>query len=175
VGFARQQRVVFATLLVGYASFYLCRANVDAAVPLLVDGGWKKDEIGPILSIAVACYAVGKVVLGAIGDVIGGKRIMLVAIAGSIVATVGIGLSAGIAMFAAFAMATASSSRADGAGSCTSSRGGSARATWRVMGALSTSYEIGNVCALLFCGALAESGLGWQSATTTPTTRRFAD
>jgi MFS transporter, OPA family, glycerol-3-phosphate transporter len=161
---ARSRRVVFTTLLVGYASFYLCRANVDAAVPLLVEDGWSKTRIGGVLSIAVACYAIGKVVLGAVGDVLGGKRIMLVAIAGSVVATVGIGLSAGFAAFAAFAMMNRFFQSGGWGGLV------HVVARWfpparhgAVMGALSTSYEIGNVCALVFCGALARSGLGWRA------------
>ena len=164
VRFSRQQTAVMATLLVGYAAFYLCRANVDAAVPLLVEGGWSKTEVGRVLSMATACYAIGKVVLGAIGDVVGGKRIILLAIVGSVAATVGIGLSSGLVAFAAFAMAN----RFFQAGGW----GGLVHvvARWfpparhgEVMGRLSTSYDVGNICALLFCAALAQSGLGWRS------------
>ena len=160
----RQPRVVFFTLLVGYGSFYLCRANVDAAVPLLVADGWSKSEIGRVLSIAVACYAVGKVVLGAIGDVVGGKAIILVAIVGSVAATFGIGLSAGLATFAVFAMLNRFFQSGGWGGLVhVVARWFPPEQSGRVMGALSTSYELGNVCALAFCGVLVRSGLGWRS------------
>ncbi len=160
----RQRRVVFVTLLVGYASFYLCRANVDASVPLLVADGWSTIEIGRVLSIAVACYAVGKVVLGAIGDVVGGKAIMLVAIVGSVAATFAIGLSAGIATFAVFAMMNRFFQSGGWGGLVhVVARWFAPERHGAVMGALSTSYEIGNVIALVFCGLLVRSGLGWRA------------
>jgi sugar phosphate permease len=161
--FSRQQTIVLVTLLVAYASFYLCRANVDAAVPLLVEGGWgTKTEIGRVLSIATACYALGKVVLGVVGDAIGGKRVMLLAIAGSVAATVGIGFSEGLVAFAAFAAANRFFQSGGWGGLV------HVVAQWfpparhgEVMGRLSTSYDVGNICALLFCAWLAK-GHAWQ-------------
>jgi sugar phosphate permease len=160
---ARRRGVVFVTLLVGYASFYLCRANVNAAVPLLAASGYSKTSLGNVLSAAVACYAVGKFVMGAIGDVIGGRRLMLAAIAGSVVATVGIGLSSGLVMFAAFAMVNRFFQAGGWAGLVhVVSRWFPAARSGAVMGALSTSYELGNVGALTLCGWLAGLGYGWR-------------
>src|SRR3954463_16521041 len=92
----RERAIVIATLLVGYASFYLCRANLDAAQPLLIQTfGYSKAQLGAVASISVLSYAIGKVVLGFLGDAIGGKRIMLVAIGGSAAGTFLIGTSSG--------------------------------------------------------------------------------
>lgn len=160
----RQQRVVFATLLIGYASLYLCRANVDAAGPLLQELGYSKAQLGQVASSAVFAYAVGKVVLGAVGDQIGGKRIMLVAMFGSIAATVCIGLTSGLAMLTLFAVVNRFFQSGGWGGLVhVVSRWFPPGRHGRVMGALSASYEIGNVCALLLCGALVRAGLGWRA------------
>ena len=159
----RQQRVVFLTLLVGYGAFYLCRANFDAALPLLVQAGYSKTRLGNVASASVACYAFGKVALGVAGDAIGGKRIMLVALFGSVLATLGAGMSQGILALTAFVMIN----RLFQAGGWVGlvhviSRWFPPGRHGAVMGAMSTSYELGNVGALLFCGLLANTGLGWR-------------
>lgn len=154
-----------ATLLVGYASFYVCRANADAALPLLHDAyGYDKTKLGVLTSTATVVYAVGKVVMGALGDRIGGRRLMLLAIAGSVVATVCFGLADGFFLFLVFAAA----SRFFQSGGWSAlvhvvSRWFPPGRHGTVMGALSTSYEIGNVCAILLCGFLIEHHLGWRS------------
>ncbi len=157
--------VVIATLLVGYASFYLCRANLDAAQPLLIAAfGYDKQQLGKIASISVASYAVGKIVLGALGDRIGGKRIMLLSILGSVTATFFIGASSG-SLRALLLLAVANRFfQAGGWGGlihCVS-RWFPAERHGTVMGALSTSYEVGNMVTLLLCGAMVRLGAGWR-------------
>ena len=89
--------VVLLTLVVGYGAFYLCRANVESSFPLLAaDFGFTKTQLGTLSSIPIATYAVGKVVMGMFGDVIGGKRLMLLATSGSVLATFAFGASSGL-------------------------------------------------------------------------------
>ena len=161
---ARQQRIVFGTLLAGYASLYLCRANIDAAGPLLLEAGYSKAELGSVASSAVLAYAIGKVVLGAVGDQIGGKRIILVAMVGSIAATVCIGLTSGLAMLTLFAVVNRFIQSGGWGGLVhVVSRWFPPGRHGAIMGALSASYEIGNAGTLLFCGALVRVGFGWRA------------
>jgi sugar phosphate permease len=157
--------LVLATLVVGYGAFYLCRANVDAALPLLRrDFGYTKTQLGALSSIPIAVYAVGKVVMGAFGDVIGGKRLMLLAAAGSVLATLAFGASSGLVAFAL----CASLNRFFQAGGWSGAVHVVARRFERprhglVMGILSTSYELGNVLSMLLCGAIAGAFAGWRA------------
>lgn len=159
------QVLVLATLLVGYASFYLCRANGDAVLPLLHDAfGYDKTKLGTLSSAATAVYAVGKVVMGLVGDRIGGRRLMLLAIAGSVAATLCFGLANAFWAFVIFA----SVNRFFQAGGWTGlvhvvSRWFPPGKHGLVMGALSTSYEIGNVCSIYLCSKLVEWQLGWRA------------
>ena len=153
------------TLLVGYASFYLCRANADAVLPLLHDAyGYDKTKLGVLTSTATAVYAVGKVTMGALGDKIGGRRLMLVAVAGSVVATVCFGLSNGFFLFLVFAAASRFFQSGGWSGLVhVVSRWFPPGRHGVVMGALSTSYELGNVLSILLCGFLVEHHLGWRA------------
>jgi sugar phosphate permease len=48
----RRRRLVIAALYLAYASFYLCRANVDASLPLLSAAyGYDKDSLGRLASL----------------------------------------------------------------------------------------------------------------------------
>src|SRR5271166_1775479 len=134
---------VLATLIVAYASLYLCRANVDASFPLLGKAyGFTKTELGTLSSISIAAYAVGKVVMGSLGDVIGGKRLIAIAMAGSIVATFAFGLSSALVAFTVCASLNrfAQSGGWSGAVSVVAHRFDRSR-HGLVMGLLSTSYE----------------------------------
>lgn len=163
-GSARDRSLVFVTLLVGYAAFYLCRANVDAALPFLArEFGYSKDRLGLVSSLGILSYAIGKLVLGALGDVIGGKRIILFAIAGSVVATLLIGVTAGLVTFG-IAVVGNRFFQSGGWGGLVS-----VASKWfppaqygAVMGGLSTSYEIGNVVALVLSGVIS-ARFGWRA------------
>src|SRR5262252_7098931 len=101
---SRAQVAVALALFVAYGSFYLCRANVDAALPFLRrDEGYDKTQLGTLSSIATLTYAVGKVVLGSAGDRLGGRRLMLIAVSGSVVCSLAFGTSHSFAALVAFA------------------------------------------------------------------------
>ncbi len=149
-------------LFVGYAAFYLCRANVDAAIPLLVAEGYAKADLGRVLSIAVLAYAVGKFVMGAAGDALGGRRVIGVAVAGSVVFSLAIGTSHTLFAMTVFA----ASNRFFQSGGWSGvvhvvSRWFEPKVHGRVMGLLATSYELGNVFALALCGFVAR--WGWRA------------
>lgn len=162
---ARAGTTVLLTLFVAYAAFYLCRANVESAAPALeVAFGYTKLELGVIFSASIGTYAVGKVVLGILGDRIGGRNVMLIAITGSVLASFAFGFMGGLTGF----IICAAINRFFQAGGW----GGLVHVVSRwfppvrhgaVMGLLSSSYEIGNVVTLLLCSALLDAGLGWRS------------
>src|SRR5262249_46607265 len=102
----RRKTIVLAALFAAYASFYLCRANVDAAFPLLSAAfGYDKEQLGRLSTIGIVAYAVGKLSLGPLGDVVGGCRLMVLAIVGSAAASFAIGLSSSLVALTAFAAA----------------------------------------------------------------------
>ena len=158
----RSQTTVIAALLVAYGSFYLCRANVDAALPFLAREGHDKTSLGLLSSVATGTYAIGKIVLGASADALGGRRLMLAAIAGSVMCTLAFGASHLLASFIVLAAANRffQSGGWPGLVHTVSQRFEPAR-HGLIMGVLSTSYEFGNVCALLFSGLVAQ--WGWRA------------
>jgi OPA family glycerol-3-phosphate transporter-like MFS transporter len=153
---------LLATLLVGYAAFYLCRANLEAAGPLLIaHEGFDKTKFGELSTIATFTYAIGKFVMGGFGDVLGGRRMLAVATAGSVVCSLAFGASRTFVLFALFAAAN----RFFQSGGWSAivhvvSRRFEAQRHGTVMGILSTSYELGNVAALNLSGLVAH--WGWR-------------
>jgi len=155
---------VLFTLVVGYGAFYLCRANVESSFPLLAaDFGFTKAQLGTLSSISIATYAVGKVVMGTFGDVIGGKRLILVATSGSVLSTFAFGVSGGLTAFVFFAALNRffQSGGWSGAVAIVARKFEPAR-HGLVMGILSTSYELGNVLAILLCSAITGWLPGWR-------------
>ncbi len=153
---------VLALLLVGYGSFYLCRANVEAALPLLLREGYDKTHLGLLSSLATGSYAIGKVVLGAAGDRLGGRRLMLLAAAGSVACSFAFGRASGFVALVVFAAAN----RFFQSGGWSAvvhvvSRWFEAGRYGLVMGILSTSYELGNVVALSLSALVAR--WGWRA------------
>jgi sugar phosphate permease len=160
----RKRAIVLFALFVTYASFFLCRSNVDAALPLLSRAyGYDKEQLGRLSSIAILGYAAGKVSLGPLGDIVGGRRLMLVSIIGSVAASICFGMSTSLAALTVFAVVNRWFQSGGWAGVVhVSSREFVPTEHGSVMGAISTSYEIGSVVSLLFCGLLVEEGLSWR-------------
>jgi len=158
-------RQVFWTLLVGYAAFYLCRANVDAAAPLLEKAfGYDKVRLGALSSLGTIAYAIGKVTLGPLGDRLGGRRIFLLCLFGSVVASLTIGAVAGAFSLLLGVVVLNRFAQSGGWGGLVN-----VVSKWfrrdhygTVMGGLSTSYELGNVCALVLSGVIG-ARFGWRA------------
>src|SRR5258708_36616050 len=85
-----RQAAVIALLFGGYASLYFCRADLSVSTPLLIDelggrGVSHADAIvrmGQVSSLGVLAYALGKLFLGGLGDLWGGRVSFLIALAG---------------------------------------------------------------------------------------------
>ena len=161
-------------LVAAYASLYLCRANIEPGFKLLtLKYGYDTEQKGVVFGTALAAYAIGKVILGAAGDAFGGKRILLFAMITSVVATllVGaldwpavLGVGPGLWVMASFVVLNRFG-QSGGWGGLVHivARWFPPERSGSVMGIASTSYDVGNVVALLLCAALVESKMGWRA------------
>ncbi|HET9501913.1 MAG TPA: MFS transporter [Hymenobacter sp.] len=163
----RWQLRTAAGLFVGYSAYYLCRSNLAVAAPLLIrefgSRGLDKEVMGEIASLGVLCYAAGKVVNGALGDLIGGKRIFLLGMVGAVVATVVFELGQGVAVFFG-AWAVNRLMQAMGWAGLVNITANwfSYRSYGKIMGLLSLSYLVGDIVAKLALGQLLTLGVGWR-------------
>ena len=163
----RWQRVTVSSLCIGYAGYYLCRSNLSVATPLLLEElgprGVDKEMMGLIASVGVLAYAIGKMISGLVCDFLGGRRMFLLGMVGSILATVLFGLWTGAAVM----MFIWSVNR------LVQSTGWVAlvkiTSNWfpfaqygTVMGILSLSFLFGDAFARLFLGGLISAGVGWR-------------
>ena len=90
------QTLTLALLMIGYAGYYLCRSNLSATLPLIVDGMVQEGmdpaaarlRLGTIASLGVLAYAVGKFLSGTLADFLGGKRNFLLGMGGSVAFTI---------------------------------------------------------------------------------------
>ena len=155
------------SLFVGYSAYYLCRSNLAIAAPLLirefVGQGLNKEVMGRIASVGVLFYAAGKVVNGVLGDFLGGKKIFLLGMIGSVVATVTFGLGQGVAVFfGAWAVNRLVQSMGWAGLVKTTAHWFSYQSYGKIMGLLSLSYLFGDIVAKLLLGQLLVLGLGWR-------------
>ncbi|WP_223651242.1 MFS transporter [Hymenobacter psoromatis] len=156
-----------ASLFAGYSAYYLCRSNLAVAAPLLIrefgSRGLNKEVLGQIASVGVLFYAAGKVVNGVLGDLLGGRKIFLLGIVGSVAATVVFGLGQGVGVFFAAWAANRLVQSMGWAGLVkTTANWFSYRAYGRIMGILSLSYLVGDIVAKLALGQLLALGVGWR-------------
>jgi sugar phosphate permease len=169
-----RRATVLVLLVAAYASLYLCRANVEPAWTMLaVQYGYDNEQTGAIFATALAAYAVGKVLLGAAGDVVGGKTILVIAMSTAVVASLLVGVldwpavvGARTALWVMGAFVVLNRfGQSGGWGGVVHvvARWFPPERSGAVMGIVSTSYDVGNVCALLLCAALVQSGAGWRT------------
>ncbi|MGI4884107.1 MAG: MFS transporter [Janthinobacterium lividum] len=156
-----------ASLFVGYSAYYVCRSNLAVAAPLLIHEfggrGLNKEVLGQLASVGVLFYAAGKVVNGVLGDFLGGKKVFLLGMAGSVAATVAFGLGQGVAVFFAAWAANRLVQSMGWAGLVnTTANWFSYRSYGKIMGLLSLSYLVGDIAAKLLLGQLLAQGLGWR-------------
>ena len=58
---------VFIGAFIGYAGFYLVRKNLSMAIPAMAPLGFAKTELGFVLGLNAAAYALSKFLMGSIG------------------------------------------------------------------------------------------------------------
>lgn len=153
-------------LVAGYAGFYVCRSNLAVAAPLLagdsgLEGG--AGALGAMASLGILAYALGKPITGVAGDLLGGRWTFVVAMWGSVAAT--LAFSAGTSLSALTAIwAVNRFVQAAGWGAATK-----VVAQWfeparhgRVAAILSLSFLLGDAAARIGLGSLLAAGMGWR-------------
>ena len=81
----RWRKSTFWVMMIGYIGYYLCRANLSAAFPLLEqEFNYSNTQLGLIASLSEIAYAIGKFINGPLADRLGGRRIFLIGMAGAI-------------------------------------------------------------------------------------------
>lgn len=171
---ATRPRIVLAVLLLAYAASYLCRANIEPALNVMaVTHGYDNERVGSILALALGAYALGKVLLSPLADVFGGKPVLVGVLVASALVSVTIGLldpparfGAGTGLLVVGGLVVVNRFvQAGGWAGLVEIVGRTFPAARRgtVMGILSTSYDIGNVVALVVSARIVGAGLGWRA------------
>jgi OPA family glycerol-3-phosphate transporter-like MFS transporter len=161
------QTSTLAGLFIGYSGYYICRSNLAVATPLIISEfsgqGINKEVIGQIASLGVVFYALGKVVNGVLGDFIGGKKVFLIGMVGSVIATITFGLGAGLTVFfAAWATNRLVQSMGWGGLVKTTANWVAYQSYGRIMAFLSLSFLFGDIVAKLLLGQLIRMDIGWR-------------
>jgi OPA family glycerol-3-phosphate transporter-like MFS transporter len=169
---ARRQRLTVGLLVVGYAGYYLCRSNLSATLPLIIDdlAGRGMDareaqvQLGRwVVMLGTIAYALGKFASGGLTDVWGGRRTYLIGMGGAVVCTLAFALGGSLPVFtlAWFGNRLIQSLGWPGMIKITS-RWFSHASYNTVMGVISLSFLFGDAAARAFIGQLIGAGLGWR-------------
>lgn len=167
-----QQTIVIALLFGGYASLYFCRADLSVAAPLLARElgrhGLSYDEalvrIGAITSLGILAYALGKPLIGGLGDYWGGRINFLLGLAGATLFTLLFALCGVLPLFTIAWFLNRLTQAGAWAGLLkVSSRWFDYSSHGVIIGVLSLSYLIGDVGAREWMARLIAQGHGWRS------------
>ncbi len=120
--------------------------------------------MGQIAALGVIFYAAGKVVNGVLGDFIGGKKIFMLGMLGSIVATIVFGFGEGVLFFGAvWSLNRLIQSMGWGGLLKITANWFSYRSYGKIMSFLSLSFLFGDIVAKLLLGHFLNLGMGWRS------------
>ncbi len=103
--FARWQITVLLSMYLGYAAFMLCRNTLIASSAAMVEDpalGMDTESFGRLMSWHSAGAIMGKLVTGPGADILGGRRMFLIALSLTALANVGFAFGSSFAAFAAF-------------------------------------------------------------------------
>ena len=169
----RYRQVMTVSLLFGgYASLYFCRADLSVATPLLIDeltahGMSHADAVvrmGTLTSFGVLAYALGKLFLGGLGDVWGGRVSFLIGLAGATAFTFLFTLGSFLPLFTIAWFANRLTQSVAWAGLIkVSSKWFDFSSYGTIIGILSISYLIGDAIARQWMGLLIQEGVGWRT------------
>lgn len=162
----RNQVRTLVMLLLGYAGYYFCRANLEVVKPLLLSEGAlgvNLSVLGALSSAGIAAYAVGKALGGAITDFTGGRSLFVLGMCGSVFATAWFALSLSPeAFYLSWSANMLFQSMGWGALVKIAANWFPHRRYGRVMGLLSLSFLFGDSLARYYLGYLINVGYGWR-------------
>lgn len=149
-----------------YASYYLCRVNFAVAQPAILREfpSWTAAQIGTIPSVYAACYAVGQMVNGTLGERFGARHLMT---AGLVTASVTNLMFSSVSSFPMMLILWAINGYGQSTGWSlliqTISNWNTSQRRGTIIGLISTCYQVGNVVSWLLAGFLCDA-IGWRAA-----------
>lgn len=167
----RRQAVTLLLLFGGYGSLYFCRADLSVSTPLLIDEltargmshGNAMIRLGAIASFGVLAYALGKLLLGGLGDLWGGRTSFLIGLGGATVFTALFATGAFLPVFTVAWIGNRLTQSIAWAGLIkVSSKWFDFSSYGSVIGILSVSYLVGDAAARQWMGLWIEHGVGWR-------------
>lgn len=154
---------IFVFAWIGYALFYLCRANYSIAIPLIIEKlGFTKTALGAVGSAFFFAYALGQVINGQLGDLIGARKLVTIGIIFSSLANFAFGFAGSLIHMVITwgingyfqSMGFAPNVKLIGNWFTKKERG-------KIMGLYGSCYQIGNVASWFLAGYLALN-YGWR-------------
>lgn len=167
-----RQAATVVLLLAGYAAYYFCRADLAVATPLLIEeleshGVSSADalvRIGGISSAGLLAYALGKMLLGGLGDYWGGRPSFLLGLGGATLFTLLFAAGGTLPVFTIAWVGNRLTQSIGWAGLLkVCSRWFDFSSYGMIVGVLSISYLIGDAVARPLMGMLIEHGYNWRA------------
>jgi sugar phosphate permease len=156
----------------GYGALYFCRADLSVAAPFLIEElgarGIPHDEaivrIGQMTSLGVLAYALGKIFLGGLGDIWGGRRSFLIGLAGATASTWLFAAGGLLPIFTIAWIGNRLTQSIAWAGLIkVTSKWFDYTSHGAIVGILSVSYLVGDAVARHWMGLLIAHGFGWRA------------
>ena len=156
----------------GYGALYFCRADLSVAAPFLIEelGARGVDHqdaivrIGQIASLGVLAYALGKLFLGGLGDIWGGRRSFLIGLGGATSFTLLFAAGGTVPLFSAAWIGNRLTQSVAWAGLIkVTSKWFDYTSHGAIIGILSVSYLVGDAVARHWMGLLIDHGFGWRA------------
>jgi sugar phosphate permease len=160
----------FWVCLIGYIGYYICRANLSAAFPLMSQTfGYSNEELAWIALTSELAYAVGKFINGPLGDRIGGKKIFLLGMLGAIVCNIAFAAGSSL-MYFIVAWCLCRFFLSMGWGGLAKMIGNwyEPERNGTIMGWISLNFQFGGVVATLIAGFIVAQGGRWQDVFVIP-------
>jgi len=166
--FTIRRSLTLGLLVAGYTGYYVCRSNLSVVAPQLLSefgsAGLDKSALGLVSSAGVLAYAGGKAVTGVAGDLLGGRRLFLAGMIGSIAATLAFGAAGSVTAFVVWwTINRFIQSMGWGAVVKVAAHWYEPAHYGRVMAVLSLSFLFGDALGRLWLGSLVAHGAGWRA------------
>lgn len=167
----RLQLATLALLMAGYTGYYFCRSNFPVCTPMireeLTASGMTADQakigLGSIITLGALAYAAGKFLGGGVTDRLGGSRIFLAGMLGSIACTVAFTFGGSLPFFTVAAVGNRFMQSLGWVGVVrVVSRWFPHRRFGTVMGFVSLSYLFGDAISRKFMKVLLDYDFTWR-------------
>lgn len=154
----------FWVMLLGYIGYYLCRKNLSAAFPLMSDAfNFTNSQLGLIAFYSEIAYAIGKFINGPLADRIGGRKIFLIGMIGTIICNFIFSFGSSLPYFiVVWCCCRYFLSMGWGGLAKVIGHWYEPERNGTVMGLISLNFQFGGVLATLFAGFLVYMGAGWR-------------